>query len=219
LPILLRLGFWQLTRAEEKRQLLAVYQYQRELPAIPLTELDAKTNNTYRTIRIEGVYERDTYWLLDNRSRNGKVGYEVIMPLLSTKGRILINRGWIEAPLLRTELPQIDTPIGNVEIEGYLYPLSLNALINNSASDLARAWPKRVLQLDQATVEKALAVDVYPLWLRITDTSPGALVTQWSVINTQPEKHVGYAVQWFALAFALVMLYGWLVFRDDQRND
>ena len=214
LPVLLRLGFWQLDRAEEKRQLLAVYQQQADLPAIPLSKLSKDKKESYRKIVVEGIYDSEKYWLLDNRSREGYAGYEVLMPLRSEDGIVLVNRGWVEALSRRDLLPDIATPSKKVTIEGYLHPLPANAVIDHSESDLPVEWPKRVLQLDENNAQTSLQADIYPLLVRINDNMPGALITRWSVINSQPEKHHGYAVQWFAMAVALLGLYSWLLVRE-----
>ncbi len=220
LPVLLRLGFWQLERAEEKQQLLTVYQQQRELPAILLNELPEEKRQAYRNVKVTGYYDTKHYWLLDNQPRSGKVGYEVVMPLAIREAIgeriVLINRGWVEAARTRDQLPEIDTPIEEVVINGYLYPMQTNAVIKHSESDLTVDWPKRVLQLDNQVASAALQKKVDPLLLRLNEDSPGALLTDWPIINTQPEKHQGYAVQWFAMALALICLYVWLLFRDHS---
>ena len=51
---------------------------------------------------------------------------------------------------------------------------------------------------------------------RIDEDNAGSYITQWPVINTQPAKHQGYAVQWFAMSIALVLLYAWLLFKETR---
>ena len=64
--------------------------------------------------------------------------------------------------------------------------------------------------------EKTLATSVYPQVLRINDENPSAFITEWPVINTLPEKHYGYSVQWFAMALALVFLYAWAMVKKPE---
>jgi cytochrome oxidase assembly protein ShyY1 len=218
LPLLLRLGFWQLERAEEKQQLLTVYQQQRELPVKKFNARHPQNISHYQTVELVGEYEKNRYWLLDNMPRNGKVGYEIVMPLKVGEHWVLVNRGWVLAPRLRAELPMIETPTGSVTIEGYFYQASKNAIFNNIESDLKQDWPKRVLQLDDSHIQAALGGKVYPQMLRIDEESEGALMTQWPVINTLPEKHQGYAVQWFAMALALVCLYAWVLLKENNKE-
>lgn len=220
MPLLISLGFWQLDRAQEKQLLLEEFTQQYQLPAkkIEAIDLSVSQQNNYQHVIVSGSYDNDRYWLLDNQPREGKVGYEIIMPFWTGEQWLLVNRGWVLSPIYRDQLPEFTTPEGDVTIEGYFFGASKNAVFTQTASDLKQEWPKRVLQLDHVQVEKALGGNVAPLPLRVTDSSPGAFITQWPVINTLPEKHQGYAVQWFAMAFALLLLYGWALVASDRED-
>lgn len=222
LPLLLRLGFWQLERADEKQQLLTVYQQRRDLPAKKFRSSFNQTIKIYQTVTMQGKYEESRYWLLDNTPKGGKVGYEVVMPLRITSDTggfwVLVNRGWIVSPTLRSVLPLISTPKNDVEIQGYFYSASKNAIFKNIESDLEQEWPKRVLQLDISNAAAILKGDVYPYILRIDEHSSGALITQWPIINTLPEKHQAYAVQWFSMALVLLLLYFWVLYNNNKKE-
>ena len=222
LPLLARLGYWQLDRAVDKEQLLAVYQQQQNLPAENFEQLilgqftDEHSDIHYRPVIVKGIYDQDRYWLLDNQPRQGKVGYEVIMPLHVSGQWVLVNRGWVQASRLRSELPIFDTPSGRVVLQGYFHIPSKNAVLSQANSDLVQEWPKRVIELSVANIEQTLGVTVYSKVLRIESDNPGALITDWPMINTSPEKHYGYAMQWFLMALALVFLYAWAIVKTDS---
>lgn len=220
LPLLIRLGFWQLDRAEERQQLLAVYQYQQNLAVENIEQLPVIDQELrYRPVRIVGEYDAQRYWLLDNQSRAGKVGYEIIMPLQTANAEwVLVNRGWVAAPRLRSDFPVIDTPLGVVTIEGYFSPPSKNAIFTQSLDVNDNQWPQRIIELNMTNAAEALSAAVYPQLLRINSDSAGAFVTDWPVINTSPEKHYGYAAQWFLMALALVFLYAWAIIRNDNNK-
>jgi len=226
LPLFMRLGFWQLDRASEKQQELTVYQQRQDLPALPLKALSNSEIVKYRTLELEGIYDANHYWLLDNQPRDGKTGYEVIMPLVSDAGVILINRGWVEASPRRENLPKIETPAGQVTIKGYLNTGQKNAIFDKTLSDLTIDWPKRVLQVNLAEAAALIAkmdntqvlLSDTSLMLRIDSSSPGAFLTEWPLINTKPEKHKGYAVQWFAMALALLALYIWFLYHSGKKE-
>jgi len=227
LPVLIWLGFWQLDRAEQKQRELTVYQQRQNLPVVPLAELEANTPAKYRVVSLRGRYDDKHYWLLDNQPRGGKAGYEIIMPFISQSGILLVNRGWLAASPRRSELPKIKTPLNEVVISGYLSASQENAIFDNTISDLTGEWPKRVLQVKvQDALDKVIKTkeglrsllsrtdeNRSALLLRIDADSPGALLTEWPVINTKPEKHQGYAVQWFSMALALLALYVWFLYR------
>ena len=219
LPILIKLGFWQLSRAEEKQDILAVYQEQAQLPVISLNALPPETTLYYGDVSLSGEYDPSRYWLLDNQPRNGRPGYEIIMPFNSGSGWVLVNRGWLLADQNRTQLPVIDTPTGTVELIGSLAPPQKNNIIDNNASDLAVEWPKRVLQMNIETAQANINETLLPTIFRIKSESPGAYTTDWPVVTTQAEKHQGYAVQWFAMALALITLYGFALSARPKTHD
>ena len=102
LPVLLRLGFWQLERAEEKRELIVLFKQQNELGPLLIKDtikLDEKLN--YRTAQVEGNYNPAKQIFVDNKIYQGKTGVHVITPfkLKDSEYSILINRGW--APMIR----------------------------------------------------------------------------------------------------------------------
>lgn len=221
LPLLLHLGFWQLERAQQKQQLQHSIAQQRQLPALKnmaqlLLQDSAKLQ--HRKIHLQGRFDKQRYWLLDNKIRQGKVGYEVIAPFVDSNGKTwLVNRGWVAAPPLRSELPAIETGTGVRHIEGHIYQPGKNLLSNSSQVEtpLANAqWPKRIQHVDSVELYRQLPSEpMFSYVLRLEALSDGALVTQWQWINTSPGKHQGYAVQWFAMAAVLAVA---LVFANSN---
>lgn len=230
-PFLLTLGFWQLDRAAEKQRILDLQQQQRALPAIAIEQLqsslifdaptssDALVNDSaldqtdtlnsrttqlhYRKVIVQGSLDTERYWLLDNKVRSGRVGYEVVVPLKleSNNNRtVLINLGWLENQD-RTKLPAITMPTGIIKVSGLLSSPSSNAVFNNTTT---RLWPKRVLHIDTQSAAESLDLLVNEHVLLIDDFDPLALTTGWKLVNQTPAKHHGYAVQWFSMAAALV---------------
>src|SRR4051812_36803830 len=93
------LGRWQNGRADEKRALATKVQ----------------------RIVVRGEFLPEHTVLLDNKLHRGRVGYEVVTPLRLADGiHVLVNRGWIEAPRRREQLPEVATPRGRVRIEGVI---------------------------------------------------------------------------------------------------
>mgnify|MGYP000217777496 CR=1 FL=1 len=203
LPVLLALGVWQLQRAGEKAALNTAIDARLALQPRPLTggavELDDL--QTYTPVRLRGHYT-DEYHLLDNRTRGGRAGYEVLQVFVSAEQRWLVNRGWIAAPPERGRLPEIVRPPAARAITGFLYPVEETAEAPRSATGT------RIQQLDSAFAGSLNLAR--PRWsIRLSADSDTALVTDWQLINSPPERHRAYAAQWFAMATALVIL--WLV--------
>ncbi len=94
LPLLLGLGFWQLDRAEEKRQLQQEFIERQAQAPINITQLlagplspQAIGNRDEQALHhlpviLQGKWLNDHNILLDNRIYQGRFGYEIITPLL-----------------------------------------------------------------------------------------------------------------------------------------
>jgi surfeit locus 1 family protein len=68
-------------------------------------------------------------------------------------------------------------------------------------------WPRRIQRLHLPMLSREINTSLLPFMIRLQKESPSALVIDWPVINMLPEKHQAYAIQWFAMAIALVVFY------------
>lgn len=205
LPLVVSLGLWQLGRAEEKRQFEEAYLERiGALARRPGAEVVA-----FDRVRLTGEYEPSRYFLLDNQTRDGAVGYGVISSFLAEDGRRwLINRGFLAGDRARRSLPEVTTPAGTVTLTGLVWPeLGLVPVFGEDAwSD---GWPKVIQRLEvermAGLLPEALAVEV-----RLEAGQPGVFAPPPVALNMPASKHTGYAVQWFGLAAALSI--GFLIF-------
>jgi len=210
LPALITLGLWQLDREEEKTALQAQYDLRQRSSPLPMTEIEwTEADLSYQRVLVSGTYDNERYFLLDNRIREGRVGYEVLMPFITESGEALIlNRGWIAQGETRALLPILDPIQERVSVTGSVYvPLSEPFMLNNIQEESAESWPLVVQKIDIPEWSTLLDLQLPPFSVRLETASPGALQADWQIINMLPEKHRAYAVQWFTMAAALLMLY------------
>ncbi len=221
LPLLLRLGFWQLQRAEEKRELqqrIELRAAQAPLEVSRLLSLADEELN-HRRVRLDGVFDNDTVYLLDNQVFNGKVGYQLLQRFYASNDSqdtqaFLVNRGWI-AGFPDRRLPELPVVTGRGSVLASVYiPASRPVLL--AEESLAQTWPQVIQSVDMAKIRAQLGEEVYRYELRLQDGQWGALAVDWPVVNTGPEKHQGYAVQWFAMSAALVVC--WLLASVKKRT-
>lgn len=205
LPILISLGFWQLHRAEEKQSLQA--QFDRRRDAAPVELGSTSTPEDYTPVRLLGRFDNEHIFLLDNRIHEGRFGYEVLTPfLLAETGRaVLVNRGWVMADPGRRQRPVIDAVAGDVEITGYVHRESHGYRLGGG--QIEPGWPKLLQYLDIEEMQRQLGIALAPFVVRIDPGLPGAYRADWPIVNMRPETHIGYAVQWFALAVALSLAW------------
>ena len=102
IAILVKLGFWQLDRAQQKQQLFTDFAQAQNQQARPLTDRlsDRNSLNRFELISVTGQIDTKRYFLLDNQMVEGQPGYHVIALLKSTQLSELLpgNLGWIAAP-------------------------------------------------------------------------------------------------------------------------
>ena len=213
-PLMVSLGFWQLQRADEKAALSAAFEQRQAQRPAPLSDLLAipMQSLAYTPTRLSGRFLRDEYFLLDNRMYNGRFGYEVlsILQLDGDGGVALVNRGWVAGDASRRELPQVPPVPGQVSVTGHVY-VAPGAPYLLAEQQLQGPWPKviQAVEMDklQPLVTPNTEGDVYPYSVRINADSPGALRVDWKIVNVSPQKHHGYALQWFAMAAVLFIFY------------
>lgn len=122
LPLLVSLGFWQLSRGSEKSALLQSYTERRAAEPMASTELQHIADPAFRRVRLHGQFDAGHSLLLDNRQRDGKVGVELLQPFRdqATGLWLLVNRGWLPWPDRRTP-PQFDTPAQALSLDAWVY--------------------------------------------------------------------------------------------------
>lgn len=206
-PILVNLAFWQLDRAEEKSQLLDTFNQRRVAEPELLSQLPEDGEYLYVRVGLSGKYDNSSPLLLDNRVRRGWPGYEVISPFQTSMGQwVLVNRGWIGGGLDRSILPEIDDVPGDITLKGYLYKSLGKQIMLGEDLWQPQKGPVVIQNASPDRVSEKLGQRFYDYHLRLEADSPGALETGWMIVNVQPGKHTGYAVQWSALALALIIL-------------
>ncbi len=207
LPLTLRLGFWQLSRAEEKQLLLQAHEQRMSAQPVSMDRLKASEEHQYRPVRVSGHYDNRRTLLLDNRVRRGRPGYEVISVFRAADGRtLLVNRGWVEASLDRSILPDIASVDGETGISGYLYRSPGKQVMLGEDNWQADKAVQIVQNAAPELAAEKLGEAFFPYQLRLDAGAPGAYETGWPVVNIMPGKHTGYAVQWFSLAALLLVL-------------
>lgn len=207
LPILISLGIWQLHRAEEKQHLQNQTRQQATLELKDINKHPLK-NLQYRSIHITGHFDNQHQLLLDNKVMNHRVGYEVITPFFpdNSNRMIMVNRGWIAGTGDRQQLPKISGVSGHQTIQGLIKITPTKAFVLSEDGNFEQ-WPALIQAIDMEQLSKLYRKPFYPFIVLLSPQSPGGFVRRWRPIVMPPAKHLGYAIQWFALALTLVIMY------------
>ncbi|MGH8062634.1 MAG: SURF1 family protein, partial [Pseudoxanthomonas sp.] len=200
-----RAGVWQLDRAKQKQAMLAESQkVLAERKPLPLSAAaDPARRTAYDWASGEGRFAPAPAVLLDNQSRGDRAGvrvYRIFLPT-TTAPPLLVELGWLPLPGDR-KLPAIETPPGPMHVAGLLAPPPSPGIAGSVVAPQADG-NLLAIGLDHAALADALkrpnlASRVLKLdpalklgYARDLDILPNTL---------PPERHLGYAVQWFGLA-------------------
>ena len=218
LPGLIALGCWQLRRADEKRDLLATYTERQIEAPVTADRLRQLPDPAFYPVHLYGRFDAGHSLLLDNQMRDGKAGVELLQPFHDQASGLwlLVNRGWLAWPDRRVPV-RFDTPSQALALDATVYvPPGKTFQLHPDNPD--GQWPQLLTAIDPAGLWQQLGREGFAQELRL-QPGPAAYRLDWPVVAMGPEKHQGYAVQWFALASALVLLYlyfGW--HHNDKEN-
>lgn len=205
--ILVSLGLWQLNRAEQKRQRLEWIASQSSQQAMPLSHIDPQQDIRDLPVLATGTFLSDQYYLLDNRIHQGKVGYQVLGLLQTNQGQLLVNLGWVSTGQSRDILPEITLPTGLQQVSGVIQVPANNPLITETLKADA-PWPRLIQQLDIPLLQRwHLGQRLLPYVLLLNEKLDWGYPRAWQAVVMPPEKHLAYAVQWFALAIAAPLIF------------
>lgn len=208
LPILLGLSYWQWQRAEQKTILQTAFAERLEQAPVPVDQLAKPAKQRYRWVTVTGQYDSAHQLLLGNQVRDGQVGYLVYTPLQLNheQAAILVNRGWIEASagsladVIKVEPKprNISGQIGGIPNPGIW-------LENPAGND----WPKIMQHIDIQALENIFPYPVADFVILLDPAASDGYLRNWqpSFGTMNPERHIGYAVQWLALAITLMALF------------
>ena len=211
LVLLISLGTWQMNRSEEKQQLLDRYEQAPTLPALVYAEIGSDwENRRFRKIQLSGYYDDQHQVLLENQVRNSQPGYMVLTPFhIENENRVvMVNRGWISQGDRAGKVPAVMVSSDQRSLTGLInHPPEVGMRIG-SLDDSRAGWPKIVPYMDTDWLALQMGVDISPWIILLGENQPDGYIREWMPsVRMTPEKHKGYAFQWYSLAIALVFLF------------
>ncbi|MCV2885839.1 SURF1 family protein [Aestuariibacter sp. AA17] len=213
------LGIWQLQRADDKHQRLTQIEQRQQRAPLSIYDLPKNLDQVEDyPLTISGNWQKEYIFLLDNRINNGRVGYEVLIPMEMDMRFVLVNLGWINAPKSRNDLPDINVQELPMTIQGTLYLPRRNPAITETANS-TDTWPMRIQQVDIALMSRFFGSPLAPFVVLADPDESSKFVREWTPVVMSPQKHLGYAIQWFALAAACIIVTAVAIRKGIRSND
>lgn len=207
--LFVRLGVWQWQRGELRQAAAARFarggDQVLELGTAGVAELPL-----YQRVSVEGELDGAHQFLLENRTFEGRAGYEVLTPLTPVAGPVLlIDRGWVPFAGRRSQLPDVSLKAsGPVRLTGRIALLPSPGLrMGRAAPDTRGDWPRVTSYPDMGQLAAALGLSLGPRLLLLDPAAPFGYVRAWQPPGLPPLRHFSYAVQWWSFALATLVLW------------
>ncbi|MDO4919704.1 SURF1 family protein [Kocuria sp.] len=173
---------------------------------LPLFE-DYDDSKTWHPVQLRGTYLPQETVLVRNRPHDGRVGYDVLVPLRTEQGTVVaVDRGWIPTDDSANGMPSTvpDAPQGTVTVTARLRP---------TEGTVDRGAPEG----------QAASIDLPALrsqWgPRLAAGGYGELVSEDPAAAQTPQAaerpevaygpHLSYSMQWYAFAVLVFVAYGY----------
>ncbi|MDD5267333.1 MAG: SURF1 family protein [Methylococcales bacterium] len=215
LPLLIALGIWQLGRSEEKRVFLEKQEQgmaSSEILTLSTAIQDDADALRYKKVQATGHYDLAHQFLIDNQISAGKPGYLVLTPFIlqGEAKAVLVNRGWVPLNHDRSVLPEVQIKTQQSTVSGRINRFPSVGIKLAGAEIPTEGWPSVLQVIDTQVLAKKLAYPLFPFQVELDKNLPEGFKREWQTTTIMlPEQHIAYAVQWFALAFTLTLLFIW----------
>ena len=214
LTVLLCIAFFYLGRWQWNRGELRQAEYDRFAAGteavVPLGSRDVNQVPRFQRVSVAGHLDAGRQFLLDNRSNQGRPGYEVLTPLQRADGRVLmVDRGWVPFSGRRSNLPNVALAApDSVTVVGRVDNLPVAGLASGRAAPDPKApWPKITAFPSMAQLSTALGVPLEPQIILLDPKEANGYVRDWHPPGMEPIRHWSYAVQWWSFAVLLFVLW------------
>lgn len=204
LPCLIALGFWQLDRAAQKRAIIEGMTHALNDAPLTLTQaLSDPAQYAYYGIQLEGRFLPGEDILLMHALEKGQPGYYVLSSFQTQyqgkPAEVLVNRGFVVRPAPSSSQVTL--------IHGIITRPQPKRFILGETVPEPSTKPLMVQRTDLEAISRVTGHTYLPIIVLADNDLGDGLLRHWQLTVMPPEKHLGYAVQWFGLGLCLVIIY------------
>lgn len=207
--ILIGLGTWQVERLGWKERLITARQAALHFaPVPPPANLAAAQPLEYHPVRVTGRFLNDREMPVAAIADDGTAGFDIVTPFVLDGGKVLmVERGFVPTALKARDSRSAGEIAGQTEVTG---PLRLDrgrpSWFTPDNQPARNEW--YFIDLDAMAAAARPHIDVLPYYLDADATpNPGGWPKGGQTAINLPNRHLQYAITWFALAAGLVQIY------------
>lgn len=216
------LGRWQWSRGDYRTAQWAAFSAAAPPRAVTADALDAGLDR-YARIAVEGRFDGEHQFLLDDITQGGRVGYEVLTPLVLADGSaLLVDRGFVPGSGYRDRLPDValQSTSGGVDqqLRGRIGALPVTGIAaGRRAPSDSGPWPRVASFPTREDLAALLPYRVREPVLLLDADSGDGFAREWRPPGLEPARHYAYAVQWWAFAVLAIVLL--IVLNLEKRTE
>ena len=211
--ILIKLGFWQLDRADEKKAHNENYKSRQEEQAINLNDYK-NINDTEsvlrRKVNLKGSFYKEKNLIIDNQIFKHEAGFNVLTPFKidGTGMTILINRGWHKNLVNREQVPVIKSLDNKNQIHGHVVKLTVPGInLGGSNIEIINSSLARFQRINIDEINNFYQATFLPYMVYLNPLIDDEYISNFKLPVPDSEKNYGYAFQWFAFALTLLIIF------------
>ena len=206
---------WQFGREAERDAEQQAIDTSYRTPPVPLSEVSApgtgvRPENEWRQVSVSGSYLPDAEVLVRLRVHDGQPAFEVLTPLRTDDGRLLlVDRGFAVVQTGATVPAYPAPPAGPVTLSGRL---RVDETDPQQRAVFASDGHQQLYAADSRLLATATGLALEPGRLQLAAGQPGVLVPVPVAPNTgaAPFTNFSYALQW--LTFGAIALFALVYF-------
>jgi cytochrome oxidase assembly protein ShyY1 len=210
-----RLGVWQFHRLDERQHTNAIVEKNLSSEPVPVTDVlavgsEVQATEEWKRVRATGEYDAASSIVVRYQTRNGEPGVDVVVPLRTQKGPVLlVNRGWLASANRGAEVPDIPAPpTGQIVVTGWVRADG-TGISTRVTDNSARA-------ISSVAISAALDLETFGGFIDV-DTespSPSEQLDKAELPDLSNGPHFFYGLQWWFFGLLAVFGFGYLLYEE-----
>ncbi len=209
------LGRWQFHRLDDRQRDNAIVERNEDARPVEVTDVLAPgravdPDDEWRVVTAHGDYLTDQTVIVRYRTREGSAGVDVVVPLRTTDGAVvLVDRGWLateNSGVVPDDVPA--PPTGEVTVSGWVRA--------DATGDSTKVTDGSTRAISSQEIGPAIGENVLGgfLDLRSEDPGPATPLVGAELPELGNGPHFFYGLQWWF--FGLLAIFGFLYLAYDE---
>lgn len=214
------LGEWQFHRLEDRKERNAVVERNIDAPPASLRDVFSTDHalpegSEWKRVTATGTYDAESTLQIRYRTFEGSGGVEVVVPLTTTTGSVLlVDRGWLQTDDATAPASDVPAPpSGQVVVTGWA---RADATESSTVHDEDGVLSARAIS--SRSFAEATGTAAYQGWMKLETESPEATaepeLRQSELPDLGTGPHFFYGLQWWLFGAMALFGFGYLAYDE-----